>query len=142
MNSVIRTDRLTLRPMRAEDTDRIIDLLNDRVIAQNYMLPDFAAREDALPLAQRMIALSEKDERVVMGIDLDGEIIGWINDTGIEGKSVEVLFETTRDGYTHGHTDDFIEVKVKTHKKLHGLFRKVKLISHDGDICEGVFEDQ
>ena len=84
-----------------------------------------------------------KHERVRILTEISREIRRKILDEKIaEGKSVEVLFETTRDGYAHGHTDDFIEVKVKTHKKLHGLFRKVKLISHDGDICEGVFEDQ
>lgn len=56
-----------------------------------------------------------------------------------EGKDMEVLFETYRDGFTYGHTASFIEVKVKTEKKMNGLFRHVRLISHDGDICEGIF---
>ena len=54
------------------------------------------------------------------------------------GMICEVLFETCADGYAHGHTADFVEVKVKTDKKLHGVFRPVKLVSHDGDACEGV----
>ena len=52
-----------------------------------------------------------------------------------------MLFETCRDGYAYGHTSDFIEVKVKTSTKMHGLVRSVRLISHDGDICEGIFEN-
>lgn len=72
------------------DTERILDLLTNAEIAQNYMLPDYAQRSDALPLAKRMIELSHEEKRVVTGIDLEGRIIGWINDTSIEGKSVEL----------------------------------------------------
>ena len=112
MNSVIRTERLTLRSMRAEDTDRIIDLLSNSIIAQNYMLPDFACRADALPLAQRMIALSENDGRVVVGIDLGGEIIGWINDTGIEGKSVEVGYIIDPAHHSRGYCSEALRALI------------------------------
>ena len=90
MNTTIRTQRLTLRAMQAEDTERILDLLTNAEIARNYMLPDYEKREDALPLAQRMIDLSCDDSRIVVGIDLNGEIIGWINETGKENGSVEL----------------------------------------------------
>ena len=53
------------------------------------------------------------------------------------GSSHSVLFETYRDGYMYGHTREFIEVKVKSQRNLHAEVRSVKLISHDGLICEG-----
>ena len=58
-----------------------------------------------------------------------------------EGKSVSVLFESWSDGYAKGHTADFIEVKVRSDKALHSVFRNVILLSHDGDICEAKFAD-
>ena len=83
---------------------------------------------------------SVKHERVRILTDISREIRAKILDKKVsEGEPVEVLFETLRDGYAHGHTSDFIEVKVKTSKKLHGLFRSLKLISHDGEVCEGIF---
>lgn len=83
-----------------------------------------------------------KHERVRILTDISREIRAKILDRRIaEDSAVEVLFETCRDGFAFGHTSDFIEVKVKTDKQLHGLFRFVKLISHDGDICEGIFID-
>ena len=83
-----------------------------------------------------------KKERVARLTEISREIRADILDAKIaESCDVDVLFETCEGGYAHGHTADFIEVKVKTDKKLHGLFRKVKLISHDGDACEGVFAD-
>ena len=84
-----------------------------------------------------------KHERVRILSEISREIRAEILDGKIsEGKSVDVLFETCRDGYAHGHTDDFIEVRVKTDKILHGLFRSVELISHDGEICEGKIIDK
>ena len=84
-----------------------------------------------------------KKERVAKLSEISREIRAEILDEKVaEGKNTEVLFETTREGYSHGHTADFIEVKVKTSKRLNGLMRSVKLISHDGDVCEGVLVDQ
>ena len=81
-----------------------------------------------------------KHERVRILSEISREIRAEILDEMIAKASpVEVLFETCRDGYAYGHTSDFIEVKVKTDKNIHGLLRFVKLISHDGELCEGVF---
>jgi len=76
--------------MDERDTERILDLLTDKEIAKNYMLPDYAQRKDALPLAKRMIELSRDDSCIVTGMDLNGEIIGWLNETGRENGSVEL----------------------------------------------------
>lgn len=84
-----------------------------------------------------------KHERVRILTEISREIRSQILDEKIaDNAPVEVLFETLRDGYAYGHTADFVEVKVKTEKKLHGLFRSVKLISHDGEMCDGVFCDE
>ena len=85
---------------------------------------------------------SVKHERVAELTRISREIRAEILDRKIaEGAVDQVLFETCRDGYAYGHTSDFVEVKVKTSKKMHGLVRSVRLTSHDGDICEGIFEE-
>ena len=83
-----------------------------------------------------------KHERVRILSEISREIRSRILDEKLsEERPVSVLFETCRNGYAHGHTSDFIEVRVKTDKKLHGLFRSVMLISHDGELCEGKILD-
>lgn len=80
-----------------------------------------------------------KHERVLELSRISREIRSEILEEKVQNGTIcEVLFETCSDGYAHGHTADFVEVKVKTDKKLHGVFRSVKLTSHDGDACEGV----
>ena len=48
------------------------------------------------------------------------------------GKIVEVLFEEANYGYFKGHTDNYIEVKVKTEENLEDKILKVKIIESDG----------
>ena len=48
-----------------------------------------------------------------------------------------VLFETFSDGIATGHTDDFVEVAVKSDAPLHAKFRKVRLTHTDGSLCFG-----
>jgi threonylcarbamoyladenosine tRNA methylthiotransferase MtaB len=80
-----------------------------------------------------------KHERVRILNEISREIRARILDETVKNENVaEVLFETHRAGYASGHTADFVEVRVRTDKKLNGLIRAVKLTGHDGDVCEGV----
>ena len=83
-----------------------------------------------------------KKERVHKLSEISRQIRSQILDEKIaEGKTVSVLFESCDGGYAKGHTADFCEVKVKTDKRLNGVFRDVKLLSHDGDVCEAEFAE-
>ena len=84
-----------------------------------------------------------KKERVSILSRISREIRAEILDEKIAcGKTVEVLFETCENGYANGHTADFIEVRVRSDKQMHGLLRRCRLISHDGDVCEGILESE
>ena len=79
-----------------------------------------------------------KKERVHILSEIGKDIRREILDSAIEiEREVEVLFETYADGYVYGHTADFIEVKVKSDRAMHGELAIVKLVSHDGNICVG-----
>ena len=81
-----------------------------------------------------------KKERVSILTEIGKEIRKKVLDEKLnDDNTVDVLFETYADGYAHGHTADFVEVRVQSEKKMHGDLRKVKLTSHDGNICEGIF---
>ena len=53
----------------------------------------------------------------------------------------EVLFETFDGEKAIGHTASFIEVSVPSDVPLHSITRKVRLTSHDGEVCFGEFID-
>ena len=56
---------------------------------------------------------------------------------GLVGSEVEVLFESHSGGYAYGHTPEFIEVKVRSAGDMHAKICRVRLVSHDGTVCEG-----
>ena len=52
------------------------------------------------------------------------------------GSEVEVLIEETKDGYSYGHTDNFLYVKIK-HLLEHNTFIKVKITDVIYPYCIG-----
>ena len=67
------------------------------------MVPDFATREEAGALFDRLRALSEQEGRYVAGIFLDGQFIGMINDTEIVGKTVELGYAIAPQYHNRGY---------------------------------------
>ena len=60
------------------------------VVNKTYMLPDFESREAAVNLFNRLMKMSESEDRFVMGISLDRKIIGMINEVDRGEDFVEV----------------------------------------------------
>ena len=86
----IRTNRLIIKPFSEADAEYALDLLTDNRINRTYMLPDFAKREDALPLFRRLMNLSRDKSRFVRGIYRDGVLIGFLNDVEIQDHTMEL----------------------------------------------------
>ena len=81
---------VNLRPFEEADAEAITDLLMDAQVKQTYMIPDFADRQAARPLFDRLLALSQQEERFVRAICVDGGAVGIINDVDISGREVEL----------------------------------------------------
>ncbi len=54
-----------------------------------------------------------------------------------KGKTVDVLFEVSKDGYTEGYTENYTPVKVFTNENLQGEIRKVHINNAENDCCTG-----
>lgn len=54
------------------------------------------------------------------------------------GLTSEVLFEEKTDGYWEGYTENYTRVKVISESSLEGKIVKVKIISANDGICEGI----
>ena len=85
-----KTKRLTVRPFCDGDKERMLEMLYDESIKKTYMIPDFESIEAAEKLFSAFMRLSQDESRFVGAICLDDEIIGFMNDTEIEGGSVEM----------------------------------------------------
>lgn len=83
-----------------------------------------------------------KKDRVARLTAVGKEIRCGILDRAIhETKSSTVLFETFKDGFVYGHTDNFLEVRARHDTPIHSEFRNVKFISHDGEIIDAEITD-
>ena len=56
------------------------------------------------------------------------------------GRSLEVLFEEEKDGFSIGHTSNYLKVKVEG-KITPNTFCKVKIESYQLGYCMGLLED-
>ena len=51
-------------------------------------------------------------------------------------KTAQVLFENLKDGYAYGHTDNFLEVRVKSECSLHSQLLNVRFVALNKGIIE------
>jgi len=80
MKPSIVTPRLLLRTMVQADMEQLLFMFKNDQIRQTYMIPDFPSEEAAMQLAQRFIALSAGEEKLVAGIAQGETLIGFINE--------------------------------------------------------------
>ena len=81
---------MLLRPIQESDRAIIVSILTDDQVKKTYMLPDFSRPEDAIPLFQRLLALSREESRFVRAMEVDGRCVGFLNDVEISGNSIEL----------------------------------------------------
>ena len=86
----LETHRLRLQPILRESLDDLVELLTDSIVKQTYMVPDFADRQAAVALAQRIMAMSERKAKLVAGIYLGGQFVGILNETESTEERIEL----------------------------------------------------
>jgi len=94
--------QIILRAIEESDMERMIGLLTNDVIKKTYMVPDFASREEAERLARRFIELSHDEEHMVVGIELEGRLIGFINDVQKSSDTIELGYALHPDFHNRG----------------------------------------
>ena len=90
MQKRIITSHLVLDVITDTDKAALIEIFQNDTVKATYILPDLEDDDKAAALFGRIKALSEQDDRYVRGIYLEGKLIGLINDTDIDGKTVEI----------------------------------------------------
>lgn len=100
---MIRTERLTVKPMEENDQEACLDLLTNDIVKKTYMLPDFEKREDAVLLFQRLQKMSVEDKRYVRGVYLNNYLIGYANEVEIIDNAVELGYLIHPDYHGQGY---------------------------------------
>ena len=100
------TNRLEIKPMSPADKEAILDLLVDEIVGKTYMLPEYQSREEAAPLFNRLVQLSQDESRYVAGVYLKGQFIGMMNDVEIKDKKIEMGYAYLPAYYSKGYATE------------------------------------
>ena len=101
-----------LRPIFPEDRERMLDILTSDKVNKTYMLPDFAHREDALPLFQRLMHMSQGHDKFVRGIALEDGLIGFMNQVEVDKDSIELGYVIHPDFHGKGYMTQALKLAI------------------------------
>ena len=102
----LRTERLLLRPYEERDKEAMVRLLCCEEIKKTFMIPDFSSRADAEKLFYRIMELSRTPGHIEYGIFLEDRLIGFLNDCGIEGNTVEMGYVIDPEYWGQGYATE------------------------------------
>lgn len=108
----LQTERIVLRRIEENDMPEMIDMLTNAAIKQTYMIPDFSTEEEVIRLARRFIDCSHVASRVDVGLDLDGRLIGFINDVGIGAGEIELGYALHPDYWGSGYMTEALKALI------------------------------
>ncbi|MBO2517787.1 MAG: N-acetyltransferase [Clostridiales bacterium] len=123
-------DMISLGRITAAHREALLELLCDADVTLTYMVPALDSDEKKDAMFQRFSGLSSRNDRYVRGILLSGELIGVINDVGIENGEIELGYAMLPRFWGHGYMTQAVR-QAMTDLSEAG-FRRVK--------C-GAFED-
>lgn len=110
----IQTLRLTLGEIRDCDFDDMMSVLKNDVVAATYRIPNLDTRADELELFEYLRDISQREDRYLFGIFLDGKLIGLINDCEINDECIEMGYALHPDYHNRGYTTEAFAAVIKS----------------------------
>ena len=110
----IQTLRLTLGEIRDCDFDDMMSVLKNDVVAATYRIPDLDTREAEIELFEYLRDISQREDRYLFGIFLDGKLIGLINDCEINSECIEMGYALHPDYHNQGYTTEAFAAVIKS----------------------------
>ena len=136
-DATITTDVLVGFPCETEDDFmETVDFVKDIKFEKIHVFP-YSVREGTVAARMEQHTNAIKDKRAADLIEVTEKIRADYLKAQIS-KTVEVLFETQRDGYCEGYTKNYTPVRVYTEEKLHGLVLNVTITEAKDDYCIGI----
>ncbi len=110
------------------DFEETLDFIRKARFLQIHAFPYSGRKNTPAIRMQNQIPMQQRRARVHRLQEVQGEIRTQLLEQMVAASPVkQVLFETDYDGYSIGHTPEFIEVTVKTDKALCATTRTVRL---------------
>ena len=135
-DATITTDVLVGFPCETEDDFKeTVNFVKDIKFEKVHVFP-YSVREGTVAAKMEQHTNAIKDKRAADLIEVTEKIRADYLKAQM-GKTVEVLFETQRDGFYEGYTKNYTPVRVYTEENLHGLVLNVTITEAKDDYCVG-----
>ena len=135
-DATITTDVLVGFPCETEDDFmETVDFVKDIKFEKVHVFP-YSVREGTVAARMEQHTNAIKDKRAADLIEVTEKIRADYLKAQIS-KTVEVLFETQRDGYCEGYTKNYTPVRIYTKDDLHGKVLNVAITEALDDYCVG-----
>ena len=130
----IVTERLTMRPYRKEDRDRLVEMMQNPEITATFMVPDYSQKSEFYTLADKLIEFSQIDDTTHLeyGVYLDGYMIGFVNDCGHDDIRIEVGYVIDPAYKGHGFATEAVAAIINELREMG--FKRVIAGYFDGNI--------
>ena len=125
----IKTNRLILKPYCDTDQNRMIELLTNENIKETFMIPNFHSMSDAISMFKKIQSYSYSDDHYELGVYLEENLIGFVNDVSIENEKIELGYVIDPNFHNKGYATEAIAAVIKD------LFQKGYK-----EVCAGAFE--
>ena len=102
-----------LRTIEPADQERMLDILTSELVNKTYMLPDFAQREDAVPLFLRLMEMSRDAGSYVRAIATEDGLAGFLNRVEIQGKTIELGYVIHPDFHGRGYMTKALQLAME-----------------------------
>ena len=125
-------NEITLRPFRPEDQAKMLETVTSNRVNQTYMLPDFEKMEDAIPLFNRLMNLSQDPSRFVRCIALGDSAVGFLNDVEVKDGCIELGYVIHPDHHNRGYMTQALKLAISQllqqqyHTVICGAFQQNK----------------
>ena len=125
-----------------EDFEQTLDFIRKARFLQIHAFP-YSGRKNtpAIRLPDQVPMQVRRERLHILQTVQNGIRAQLIQQMLLDFPCKQVLFETDYDGYSIGHTPEFIEVKVPTLEPLCGTTRAVRLTRATDAGCEGILTD-
>ena len=118
------TERLVLRPLQEADRAAFLRMSRDMKIKKTYMIPDYDSEEQENRLFDRCMAASRDEKRFAFGICHEGALVGFLNDCGVEGDTIELGYFIDSEYWNRGFATEALKAAVDELFRVG--FRRVK----------------
>ncbi|MBE6794966.1 MAG: tRNA (N(6)-L-threonylcarbamoyladenosine(37)-C(2))-methylthiotransferase MtaB [Ruminococcaceae bacterium] len=137
-DATITTDVLVGFPTETEeDFNRTVEFVKRVGFEKTHVFP-YSVREGTRAAKMEQHTKAIKESRAARLSEVTDKIREDFLKEQI-GKTVEVLFETEKEGFCEGYTKNYIPVRVKAQRTCKGEFLSVKITDSEKDYCVGIF---